>query len=402
MHIGINGYFTGQEATGSGQYLAHLLEALAAVGDNRYTLFAPAQAQPAPADTSPGAPRGWRTVHMAALVRHEHLAKVWFEQFAFPRACRASSVDLAHVPYFASPLFPRTPTIVTIHDLIPLLLPAYRGDIRVRAYTRLVSLAARRADAILTDSKASGRDIVRTLGIPSERVHVVYLAAEERFRPASDLSGLPSLRKRYRLPERYILYLGGFDQRRNIGTLLRAFARAIALLANREEHPLPRLVLAGRLPRADTSFAPDPQRIIAELGIGEWVRCIGHVAEADKPLLYQGADFFVFPSSYEGFGLPPLEAMACGVPVVAANATSLPEIVGDGGLLVGTLDTEGWARAITALWTHPERRQALRERSIAQAARFSWARTAQETKRVYEHVLGTTLPQVCHVTAKSA
>jgi len=386
MHIGINGYFWGQETTGSGQYLVHLMEALLSIPqDNLYSLFIPQQAECSLVEPAgPSAPR--LRVFYVPFEEGQAWAKILFEQLTFPKACQVIGVELAHVPYFASSLSPSVPTVVTIHDLIPLLLPAYRGDFRVRLYTRLVSRAARRAEAILTDSQASQRDIIQTLRIPEERVHVVYLAAAQRFRPMADRQALAALRARYGLPERYMLYLGGFDQRRNISTLLRALAEIVRDWRESDAHPLPRLVLAGQLPQADTPFSPDPRRMVRELGLEKIVQCIGRVAEEEKPSLYNGARFFVFPSIYEGFGLPPLEAMACGAPVIASNATSLPEIVGEGGFLVDAYDVGGWAQAMVALWTQPERRRALRTQALAQAARFSWAKTARETLQVYQQV----------------
>ena len=233
MHIGINGYFWGQETTGSGQYLRELLRALAAhASGNVYTLFVPGPTSRRHAGERPDLPQpgtpNVRVVELPAMSSNENLAKLWFEQIAFPRACHAARVDLAHAPYFASALFPRTPTVVTVHDLIPLLLPAYRGDARVRAYMRLVSWSARRAALILTDSEASKRDILRLLRAPAERVRVVHLAAEARFQPIQDAQAMAALKRKYALPDRFFLYLGGFDQRKNIGALLHAFAGMLA------------------------------------------------------------------------------------------------------------------------------------------------------------------------------
>ncbi len=359
MRIGINAFFLKRPETGSGQYTRHLLEALARVEPaNEYILFGPAI----------------RDSRFAI----RNLRKLWFEQVSFPRACRG--LDLAHVPYFASPLFPTTPTVVTIHDLIPLILPAYRGSLLVRAYTRLVAAAARRADAVIADSQASKRDIVRLLGIPSPRVHVVYLAADEKFRPVRDEALLGAVRRRYGLSDRYILYLGGFDCRKNVATLLRAFARL------RRPADL-KLAIAGRLPERDTPFFPDPRRLAKELGIEEWVAFIGWVAEEDKPALYSGAVAFVFPSLYEGFGLPPLEAMACGAPVIASDRASLPEVVGQGGLLVDPTDVDGLAAAMERLLTDEGLRAELGERALVQAAKFRWEKTARETLAVYRKAI---------------
>ena len=373
MRVGINALFLGRPGTGSGQYTRNLLEALAkAYPTNEYLLFNPG---PAPSVSNIQYPISNR-------------AKLWFEQVSFPHACRG--LDLAHVPYFASPLLPTAPTVVTVHDLIPLILPAYRGSLLVRLYTRLVAAAARKAEAIITVSQASQRDIVRYLHIPPERIHVTYEAAGEAFQPVEDGAQLAAIRQKYTLPERYFLYLGGFDQRKNLSTLLRAFA----LLVNRQQHCVlslskeARLVIAGKLPGRDSPLFPDPRRLVEELGLEERVVFTGWVAEEDKPALLSGATAFVFPSLYEGFGLPPLEAMACGAPVIASNSSSLPEVVGEGGILVEPTDVEALAEAMEALLADDALRADLRQRALAQAARFSWRQTALETLAVYRKVIG--------------
>lgn len=372
MRIGINALFLELPGTGSGQYTRHLLEALAKVDPaTEYLLFSPG-----PISNTQYPISNW--------------TKLWFEQVAFPLACRRSDLDLAHVPYFASPLFPTVPTVVTIHDLIPLLLPAYRGSLLVRTYTRLVAAAARKAEAIITVSKASKRDIVRHLHIPPERIHVTYEAAGEAFQPVEDEAQLAAIRQKYALPERYLLYLGGFDQRKNLSTLLRAFA----LLVNKQTHRVlslskeARLVIAGQLPGRDTPRFPDPRRLVRELGVEERVTFTGWVPEEDKPALLSGATAFVFPSLYEGFGLPPLEAMACGTPVIASNRSSLPEVVGQGGVLVEPTDVEALAGAMEALLTDDALRAELQQKALAQAAKFSWQQTALETLAVYRKVIG--------------
>jgi glycosyltransferase involved in cell wall biosynthesis len=380
VRVAINAWFLGQETTGSGQYLAGLLSELSALApDDEFILITSRGSQFA-GDESRIANCELCFVNCASCGRSENLAKVWFEQVGFPRACRRLSVDLAHVPYWGSPLFTAVPTVVTIHDLIPLLLPAYRGSLLVRLYTRLVACSARRADAVFTDSVASQRDIVRHLRIPVERVHPVLLAANERFHPVEDQATLAAVHERYALPERYFLYLGGFDWRKNVPTILRAFAE----LSGRQAMGGPVcLVVAGRLPAQDTAFFPDPRRIARELGVERQVVFTGWVPDEDKPALYSAALAFVFPSWYEGFGLPPLEAMACGTPVIASDRASLPEVVGDGGLLVAPDDIAGQVKAMAHLAFYDALRAGLREKALSQAARFSWTQTARETLRVY-------------------
>ncbi len=363
MRIGFNGWFLGQETTGSGQYSAQLLRALRDLdGGNEYLVQKP--------------------VFFKKTGFWTNLHKLRFEQLTFPRACRRDRVDVAHVPYWASPLFPTVPTVVTVHDLIPLLLPHYRGSALVRLYTRLVAASARRADRILTDSRASQADIVRHLGIPAERVRVIYLAADAACRSVNDPAALAAARARYGLPERYILYLGGFDRRKNVQALFAAYARLRAETGG----AAPALVVAGRLPEGDSPLFPAPGRLARAAGIHDAVRFTGWVPDADKPALYSGALFFAFLSLYEGFGLMPLEAMACGTPVLVSNRSSLPEVVGDGGLLVDPDDAAAVAAGMAALARDESLRVHLRDRALARAARFSWRRTAQQTLAVYREL----------------
>lgn len=390
MRISVNGFFLGQPTTGSGQYTENLLRELLRLDtENQYVLFSPSVQRSAGGKQLEAVSRGLGG-HVLATPFDKgsrNLAKLWFEQVAFPLACRQLGLDLAHVPYFASPLFPAVPTVVTIHDLIPLILPAYRGSLRVRLYTRLVTAAARKAEAIITVSQASQRDIVRCLHIPPERIHVTYEAAGEAFQPMEDEAQLTAIRQKYALPERYLLYLGGFDKRKNLFTLLRAFA----LLVNKQQAgggKQAKLVIAGQLPGRDSPLFPDPRRWVRGLGVEERVIFTGWVPEEDKPALYSGATAFVFPSLYEGFGLPAVEALACGTPVIASNRSSLPEVVGEGGILVEPTDVEALAEAMEVLLVDDTLRAELRQRALAQAAKFSWKQMALETLAVYRKAVG--------------
>jgi glycosyltransferase involved in cell wall biosynthesis len=239
---------------------------------------------------------------------------------------------------------------------------------------------------ILTDSSASRQDIIMRLRVSPNRVRAVYLAADSAYRPVPQGPGRAAIREKYDLPPVYFLYLGGFDHRKNLDALLRAFARVVAGMESRTTDPEPWIVVAGRLPRQDTPFTPDPRRIARELGVSRRVVFTGWVREEDKPALYSGARAFLFPSWYEGFGLPPLEAMACGTPVVTSDRGSLPEVVGPGGILVSPEDVNGLADAMESLWVDWALRQRLSMRAQRQASRFSWARTAQETLTAYREV----------------
>jgi glycosyltransferase involved in cell wall biosynthesis len=301
---------------------------------------------------------------------------------SFPRACRRLGADLAHVPYWGSPLSPTVPTLVTIYDIIPLLLPAYRGNALVQAYTGLVQSAAAQAALILTDSEASKRDIVTHLDLPQERVRVVYLAVNPALspHPAPDDA---AIRAHYGLPDEYVLYLGRFDVRKNLVGLLQAWTFA--------EEPLGAfdipLVIAGHLPQ-HSAFAPDPRQIAQALEINpQTLRFPGPIQEAHKPAVCRGALCFLFTSRYEGFGLPPLEALSCGVPVVGSDASSIPEIVGDAGILAHPDDARGIAGALIAVATDPRLRDQLCQRALAQAARFSWEKAARQTLQAYKETV---------------
>lgn len=386
MHLAINGWFWDRPTSGSGQYTKRLVEGLDALDvDLRISLVIPDRIPDGQQHETDG---GQEAALPAACRVHpvpgsgSNLGKLRFEQGAFPRACVRLGVDVAHVPYWAPPLRSPVPIVVTVHDLIPLLLRHYRRGALQRLYTALVSATVRGASGVLTDSKASREDILTHLRLVPERVHAVPLAAADHYGPEPSRDE-KAVRARYGLPERYVLYLGGFDVRKNLATVLATYRWVGPALG--ETCPL---VIAGRLPERDTAFTPDPRRLMREEEVDEGlVHFSGFVDEADKPPLYRGAVAFIFPSLYEGFGLPPLEAMACGTPVVGSNTASLPEVVGDAGVLLPPLEAEGMAGALIQLATDEGFRLEMSRRALDQAARFSWGRTARATLEIYHEAL---------------
>lgn len=386
MRIAINAWFWGSPTTGSGQYTRQLVDALSSLDtaenlDLQVVLVLPSHVDGNVGGRNSELPSPIQ-VHPVDSGR-SNLGKVWFEQRAFPRACTDVGAEIAHVPYWAPPARSPMPLVVTIHDVIPLVLRAYRGGPRQRLYTKLVGATARGANLVLTDSEASRRDILARLGLPGELVRTIPLAVDGPYTPEPTVGDL-DIRTRYDLPEAYVLYLGGFDRRKNLTTVVETYRWAGPLIG--DDCPL---VIAGRLPDADTAFTPDPRRLVQEQDVDDGVvRFCGFVDEDHKPALYRGAVGFIFPSRYEGFGLPPLEAMACGTPVVGSHVASLPEIVGDGGVLFRPDDAKGMADVLIRLILDEGFRTQLSRRAVAQATKFSWENTARSTLAAYRDALG--------------
>ncbi len=223
-----------------------------------------------------------------------------------------------------------------------------------------------------------------SLNCPAERIRVIYEAAGEEYQPVTDPEILAQTRARYGLNERYIFYLGGLDQRKNVPQLVRAFSHVHRLLGD----PDLQLLIAGNPDRQKGPLFPDPRPVAADLGMTGQI-IYRFVEEEDKPALYSGASLFVFPSLYEGFGLDPLEAMSCGAPVVCSNRTSLPEVVGDAALMVDPDDTPQLVEAMRRVLSDEVLQTDLRARSLQRAAQFNWQKTAHETLAVYEEVLAS-------------
>jgi glycosyltransferase involved in cell wall biosynthesis len=355
-------------AAGIHGYIRGLLTALAEEPGCQVTAFGPAAAL----EALPGA---IRRRPVPAYVRRRALRIAW-EQLALPWALARTRSDLVHGPAYAVPLLAGPPAVATVHDLSFERLPETFGRGQA-AYLRLATrTAVRRAAALIAVSEFTRRELVALLGASAARVHVVPNGVDAAFRPATP-AGAAAFRERVGLPERYLLTVGTLQPRKNLGTLLEAYA----LLRRAGAQP-PDLVVAG----APGWGEEDPRRQAAELGLAAQVHFTGFVPAAELPALYGAAALFACPSRYEGFGLPVLEAMACGTPVVVADAGALPEVAGEAGLAVGPDDVAGWAAALGAVLADPARAGAMAEQGLARAAGFSWPRAARETLAVYREV----------------
>jgi glycosyltransferase involved in cell wall biosynthesis len=300
-----------------------------------------------------------------------------FEQVLLPLelSSRRLGLDVLHCPDFIPPFRRSCPAVITVHDLAFLRFPGLQTDASQRYYGQ-ITRAVESAEHIIAVSESTKRDLVSLAGASTRKISVVYEAAGPAFRPTS-ADAVAAARQRYGIEGDYILFVSTIEPRKNIPFLLQAYARLRETWSSSD--PLPRLVLAGRKGWLyDSVFA-----VLEQLRLGDAVVCTGGVAIADLPALYSGALFFVLPSLYEGFGLPVLEAMSCGAPVITSNISSLPEVTGDAALLVDPQDMVGLCTAMKRLCQDQPLRQDLSRRGMTRAAGFSWERAACETLAVY-------------------
>ncbi|MDH7486095.1 MAG: glycosyltransferase family 1 protein [Anaerolineae bacterium] len=311
---------------------------------------------------------------------------VW-EQLLLPRLLRVLGMDLLHGLAYATPLASPCPTVVTVHDLTFFRFPETLKPFK-RCYLRAATRSAtRRAVRIIAVSRQTRDDLAQILQVPLEKVDVVHNGVSEAFHPVA-AQEVAAFRQRRGLPPRFILFLGTLEPRKNIERLLEAFARWLKG-AGREMQEAVKLVVAG----AKGWYFEHIFARAAALGLADEVLFPGFLPAAELPWWYRAAECFVYPSLYEGFGLPVLEAMACGTPVITSSASSLPEVAGDAAITVNPYDVAALAEAIAQVMADAARREEMRQAGLQQAARFPWSKAAAETVAVYRRALavgGTT------------
>jgi len=301
--------------------------------------------------------------------------RIWREQVTLPRLAQVCGADLLHLTGFAAPLRARVPVILTVMDLIGVLFPQNFPPVARFYWSRYLPRTLRAARHMITLSEHTRRDVLRLAGVPADAITVIPPGVDARFHAIQDSATLAEVRARQHLPDRYFLFVGTLEPRKGIDTLIEAYRQIAAAGA---EH----LVIVGKRGWHD---APLRQRVSA-LGLDRRVHFADYVADEDLPAVYRLATAFVFPSRYEGFGLPPLEAMACGTPVISSNASSLPEVVGGAGILVAPDDVAGYARAMRELAADEPRRRAFAAAGLERAQSLTWQRAARETAAVYARV----------------
>ncbi len=300
---------------------------------------------------------------------------VW-EQVRLPALVKRSAVDLLHSLHYTRPAVLPCASVVTFHDMTFFLFPQLHTRAKRIFFPFAIRQSARHANALVAISENTRRDAIRILGIPAERIFTTALGISEAFHPIEDAALLEDGRKRYQLPAEYILYVGLIEPRKNVPLLLKAYAR----LVNQGDPPP--LVLVGR----PGWMYEQVFQLVEQLNLKDRVHFKGYIPVENLPIVYNLAQLFVYPSTYEGFGFPPLEAMACGTPVITTAVSAMLDNVGDAGLLIPPHDETALTQAIETLLSDHSLRDQLSLAGRRRAAEFTWKRTAMETLKVYQHV----------------
>lgn len=368
LRIGIDAHSVGTGLGGNESYATNLIEALAEIDSrNQYTLYV------TKSEAVKRYHNRWPNFGVRRMLPHTPLVRI---PVTLSAELRLRPVDVLHVQYTAPPLTP-CPVVSTIHDLAFEHLPetfTRRSWMQLRLTVRKT---AKTAAQIITVSDYSRRDIISTYGIDPERVSVTHEAAPQGFKPIKDEREFQRIRQTYGIEEDYILSVGSIQPRKNLSRLVAAYS---CLRRTKPEVKLPQLVLVGKC----AWLYGETLRTIRELEIADSVILTGYVPEKDLPTLYSGARCFVYPSYFEGFGLPPLEAMQCGTPVIVGNRTSLPEVVGDAAVLVDPYDVDAIAKAIETVVLNTELQNELSTKGLKRAKLFDWRTTARQTLDVYQ------------------
>lgn len=385
MHVAINAHLLAHTRSfrraGVSNYIEALLKHLGDIDQiNRYSVYTTRGLD----GSVLGLPPNFRVFPSSFPTINPRVRIPW-EQLIAPILLRFNGADVFHGVLNVTPLFCPIPSVVTIHDLAFLSFPQTFRRLNRRYLIWATRTSARRAARILAVSEATKQEIVRLLGIPPERIIVTYDACDARFQPPDPIK-LEAFRRQSGLPERFILFLGTLEPRKNIPTLLDAYAS----IASHTDAPL--IIGGAKGWLYDAIFAK-----VEALALGDRVRFVGYIDQAVQPLWYAAATVFAFPSLYEGFGMPPLEAMACGTPVVTSTSSSLPEVVGDAGITVSPTDAKALGEALLCVLDDTALHTELRERGLRQAERFSWHETAKRTLMAYrDAAVGPSSLQIVH------
>lgn len=376
--IGINASFLRKQHTGIGQVTVNFLRKLTELqGDHkrgtRFILYLEEDvAFELPSHFS-------KRVLRATYKRDDLIRKIWWEKILLPRAAQQDGCDLFLSLYQSASIFSDIPHLMVVHDLIPRIFPVYLSNSRKRLYQNLIEKAIKKSDHIIAVSKHTEKDMIRLLGMNAQDISVAYTDVDPIYKKQLDEIELARVRKKYGLQKGYIYSGGGFEVRKNIEQLLRAYKY---LITKEVAQKIPPLVISGKLIPELVPLGYDVQVGIAELDLQEQVVLLGFVPQEDMPALYRNAALFAYPSLYEGFGLPVLEAMSQGTPVVTSKTTSLPEVGSDTVLYCDPRDYQDLAMAMGNILRNDDLQAALSLKGKQRSAVFSWELFAQKTLNI--------------------
>jgi len=371
--IGIDARLFGTAmAVGIGRYTEELIRHLVELDkDNQYHIFL---SKAATASFPIYAPNLSKTG-----VNFSHYS--YREQFKYPAILRKANLDLIHYTNFNSPVFfTKTPSVVTIHDLTLWFFPG-RGQkswFRRMVYRFVIKKTCQNAKRIIAITKRTKQDIVKILGINPEKITIIYEAVSKSCKIISNDQKIKKLKHKFNISKPYIMYVGQWREHKNIIRMIRAFS-----LFRRRYNIDYQLVMVGKI---DKKY-PQIKATVKELELTEHVIFMGYIADSELPYVYNGAEFFVWPSLYEGFGLPPLEAMACGTPVVSSNASCMPEVLGGAAYYFDPLNVESIAKSMSDMAKSYSLKREFRLKGLKQARKYSFEQSAKQTYKVYKQVL---------------
>lgn len=381
MRIGVDLTAAVTQGGGIGRYTRELIQAVTAVDkENEYRFFSAKRPLPPPVANS--IPTGSRITYIESPLADKWHYRVWYRlRLPIPVQLLTGQIDLFHSPDFVlPPVWPKVPTLLTVHDLSFLHYPNTFPDSLVSYLNQVVPWSIQRATHILADSEATKDDLVSLWQVPDEKVTVLLSGVTTDFEVVSDANKLLAIRQKYQLGENpYLLSVGTIQPRKNYQFLIRAFKKVA------ENFPHQLIISGGKGWLYDEMVAE-----IEAQDLRGRVKFIGFVDDADLPTLYSGTELFLFPSLYEGFGLPLLEAMACGVPVISSNSSSLPEVGAETAVYLSPHDSQAWSETMIELLNDPAKRERLSVKGLAHVKMFSWRKTAVKLLQIYNSLQNMT------------
>lgn len=367
MKIGIDGrpaYF--YRGTGIGTYTYQLINSLNKVDSkNNYVIFTPEKES--------------SNMNLSKNIKENTINNFW-DEVNIPNILKDSNIDIYHVPQngVGLPEEKTCPFTITLHDVIPYRMPETVSDRYMKIFSEKIPKIVSMTDGIITVSEFSKKDIVKSFGYPEDKIYVSYLSNEDIYKPLKKDICKNIIKKKYKIEKDFIFYVGGFSLRKNIPGLIKAFSKLITLYDKEIS-----LVIGGKT----GPLCEEYKKLAEKLNIKDKVIFPGFIPLNDMPYFYNGANLFVYPSFYEGFGLPPVEAMACGTPVIASNTTCIPEIVQDGAKLVNPYDINDLCDSILQVLLDKKFSEKLRIFGLKRASNLSWRRCARETLSAYEKII---------------